>query len=231
MCPMEEPGQLHMIDVHSKTFCDATVLQWRCSGKYAPRYRVLLEAVDCDTVLYHHICIIHGVKLTYLVNSTAERLGDRLAEGVHSGFIPQGLQHVIKNDFEVGYQNTKLDFDHNDKCSPEELATIWNKIKEIFLNARDCKDGSRDENAWCDDVVRPLVYLAIYLYGNGKWWFQSVQSQSINPRYLSTIPVPTPTSRLLKSANITCFAYSGDAPPSCHPDADNTERHLAMAPT
>ncbi|KAL9114567.1 MAG: hypothetical protein Q9187_007449 [Circinaria calcarea] len=31
------------------------------------------------------------------------------------------------------------------------------------------------------------------LYGNDKWWFQSVQSQSINPLYLSTIPAPTLT--------------------------------------
>ncbi|CAG5180770.1 uncharacterized protein ALTATR162_LOCUS9397 [Alternaria atra] len=32
----------------------------------------------------------------------AERLGDRLAEGIDFGFIPQGLQHAIKNDLEVG---------------------------------------------------------------------------------------------------------------------------------
>ncbi|KAF1840122.1 uncharacterized protein K460DRAFT_371339 [Cucurbitaria berberidis CBS 394.84] len=51
---------------------------------------------------------------------------------------------------------------------------MWKKIKEIFLNARDCKNGGRDENAWCDDVVRPLVHLAMELYGNDRWWFQSV---------------------------------------------------------
>jgi hypothetical protein len=44
----------------------------------------------------------------------------------------------------------------------------------IFLNARDGKNGSRDENACCDDVVRPLIHLAIELSGNGKWWFQNV---------------------------------------------------------
>jgi len=65
---------------------------------------------------------------------------------------------------------------------------MWKAVKNIFLNAHDCKDGIRDENAWCNDVVRPLLSLAMDLYGNGKWWFQSVQSQSINPLYLSTIP-------------------------------------------
>lgn len=126
----------------------------------------------------------------------AERLGDRLADGIDSGFIPQGLQvctfrsrcsqikltyiqHIIKNDPDVGYQTIKMtDFDRNDKRSIEELAVIWKEAKKIFLNARNCKDGSRDENAWCDDVVRPLVHLAMDLYGNGKWWFQSVYAFS-----------------------------------------------------
>ncbi|KAK7178074.1 hypothetical protein PSPO01_15874 [Paraphaeosphaeria sporulosa] len=122
----------------------------------------------------------------------AERLGDLLAEGIDFGFIPQGLQHVIKNDPEVGHQTTKpADFDRNDTRSAEELSTVWNEAKKIFLNARDCKDGGRDENAWCDDVVRPLVHLAMELYGNDRWWFQSVQSQSINPLYLSTIAAPS----------------------------------------
>ncbi|KAF1962894.1 hypothetical protein CC80DRAFT_530789 [Byssothecium circinans] len=72
------------------------------------------------------------------------------------------------------------DLDRNDTRSAEELSTIWNEAKKIFLNARDCKDGGRDENAWCDDVVRPLVHLAI-----------EFQSQSINPLYLSTIAAPS----------------------------------------
>ncbi|KAJ4286952.1 hypothetical protein N0V90_012832 [Kalmusia sp. IMI 367209] len=124
----------------------------------------------------------------------AERLGDRLAEGIDFGFIPQGLQPVIKNDPEVGHQTTKTtDFDRIDTRSAAELSTVWNKVKKIFLNARDCKDGGRDENAWCDDVVRPLVHLAMELYGNNRWWFQSVQSQSINPLYLSSIVAPSST--------------------------------------
>ncbi|KAL9114566.1 MAG: hypothetical protein Q9187_007448 [Circinaria calcarea] len=84
----------------------------------------------------------------------AERLGHRLAKGVDFGFIPQGLQYVIKNDPEVGHQIIKpADFDHSDTRSTEELSAIWKEAKKIYLNARDCKDGSRDENAWCDDVV------------------------------------------------------------------------------
>lgn len=61
--------------------------------------------------------------------------------------------------------------------SAEEFSTMWEAVKIIFLNARDCKSGSRDENAWCDDVVRPLIQLAMKLYGEGKWWLQSVYVQ------------------------------------------------------
>lgn len=61
---------------------------------------------------------------------------------------------------------------------------MWKKVKSIFLNARDCKDGSRDENAWCDDVVRPLVYLAMDLYGNGKWVVPERVRPLLSPSHL-----------------------------------------------
>jgi hypothetical protein len=75
----------------------------------------------------------------------------------------------------VGHQTTKPgDFDRSDMRSAEGMSAIWEQAKKIFLNARDCKDGSRDENALCDDVVRPLIHLAIELYGGDRWWFQNV---------------------------------------------------------
>jgi hypothetical protein len=75
----------------------------------------------------------------------------------------------------VGLQTIRAaDFDRSDVRSIEELSPLWNRIKTIFGNAHDCKDGGRDENAWCDDVVRPLIDLAMELYGGGKWWLQSV---------------------------------------------------------
>ncbi|KAF1924336.1 uncharacterized protein M421DRAFT_280261 [Didymella exigua CBS 183.55] len=83
--------------------------------------------------------------------------------------------HTIKDDSDVGHQTTKpADFAPVDSRSADELSAIWRKVKTIFLNARDCKDGGRDENAWCDDVFRPLLNLAIELYGKDRWWLQSV---------------------------------------------------------
>jgi hypothetical protein len=53
--------------------------------------------------------------------------------------------------------------------SAEELSSIYEAVKTIYLNARDCQRENRDGNAWCDDVVRPLIQLAMKMYGNGKW--------------------------------------------------------------
>jgi len=113
----------------------------------------------------------------------------------------------------VGYQPiNSTDLNHSDERSSAELLALWKAVKDVFINARDCMAGLRDENAWCDDVVRPLIRLAIKLYGKGRWWMQSVyvpllsrfptthnlsvfsQSQPINPCYLSAIPAPTPSN-------------------------------------
>ena len=56
------------------------------------------------------------------------------------------------------------------------LLTIWKEAKKMFLNAPDCKDDSQDKNAWCDNVVRPLIYLAIDLYSNGRYYIQPLLS-------------------------------------------------------
>lgn len=104
-----------------------------------------------------------------------QQLGDYLLTNIDSHFIPPGLKRVIKDDADVGYQATKpADFAPVDAQTPGELAAMWTKVKAIFLNARDCKDGGRDENPWCDDVFRPLIGLAFKLYGDDRWWLQSV---------------------------------------------------------
>ena len=66
--------------------------------------------------------------------------------------------HVIRKDSNVGHQTTKAaDFAPVDPHSAEELSVIRRTMKTIFLNARNCRDGGRDENAWCDDVFQPLL--------------------------------------------------------------------------
>ncbi|KAF2491436.1 hypothetical protein BU16DRAFT_584714 [Lophium mytilinum] len=146
-----------------------------------------------------------------------EQLRDRLANGVDSSFIPQGLQNIIDNDPKVSHETIKpADIDRSDTRSTKELMTIWREVKEIFINARECKDESQDENAWFSHVVFPLVRLAMDLYGNDRWGFQWIKSQSINPLYLSTIPAPTLANstrrKLIDCKSDFVFSYSSRNP-------------------
>jgi hypothetical protein len=62
-------------------------------------------------------------------------------------------------------------------CNPslrKEALYIMGKIKLIFQRARTCKTKGRDENAWIQVVIQPLVELALELSGNGKFLLQSV---------------------------------------------------------
>ena len=36
---------------------------------------------------------------------------------------------------------------------------LWSHVEEILHEATDCERHCKDENAWCDDVVRPLLKL------------------------------------------------------------------------
>src|SRR2546421_67689 len=84
-------------------------------------------------------------------------------------------QEATTNDKDLGWQDIEPSaFDRSDKRTLADLRDILQDVKEIYINARTCKELSRDENAWCMDVVQPLVRLVLKLYGNGKWWFQSV---------------------------------------------------------
>jgi hypothetical protein len=55
----------------------------------------------------------------------------------------------------------------------DSLAYVLRKVKKIWLNARVCQSRGHDENAWCMDVIQPLVMLAMRLEGE-KFWLQSV---------------------------------------------------------
>ncbi|KAF2488770.1 hypothetical protein BU16DRAFT_545212 [Lophium mytilinum] len=97
---------------------------------------------------------------------------------------------VIENDTMLGPQ-LLLDIDPEDykidsTRNVAEAFTIWKEVKSIFLDAHICKIDGQDKNAWCSHVVKPLLRLVIAIYGKEKWKYYSVQTQSINYKYLST---------------------------------------------
>ncbi|RMZ69753.1 ribonuclease h [Pyrenophora seminiperda CCB06] len=133
------------------------------------------------------------------ISSLRSRLGCR--EGLETGYIPAGLREAIETDalFAPSLAMDPIDpeaFDYDDTrpASNPSLVDALVCVKNIFQDACHCTEFGRDENAWCYRVVWPLVKLAMKLRNNTEFKFESVQSQSIQPPYLSTIPEPTPAS-------------------------------------
>lgn len=110
---------------------------------------------------------------------------ERLEDGLDRGWIPGRLRQLIEEDADFGYQRieshawgggTARSLSDLDVSSQEReaLAYVLRKVKKIWMNARMCQARGRDENAWCMDVIQPLMKLAIRLEGKGKFWLQSV---------------------------------------------------------
>ncbi|PVH90837.1 hypothetical protein DM02DRAFT_399961 [Periconia macrospinosa] len=110
---------------------------------------------------------------------------EQLEDGLGRGWIPGRLRKSIEEDADFGYQRIEshawddrtapslpdMDIDSKER---KALAYVLRKIKKIWLNARMCQARGRDENAWCMDVIQPLIKLAMRLEGGGKFWLQSV---------------------------------------------------------
>ena len=111
-----------------------------------------------------------------------------MARGAYCCLLPKPAnlsQNALEADTGIGFQRFKpaafsktatsdlSNPDHNPAVRAELEYTL-RKVKKIFWNAFYCKTRGRDENAWCDDVVRPMVKLALRLYAKGKLRVQSV---------------------------------------------------------
>ncbi|CAI9635604.1 unnamed protein product [Alternaria burnsii] len=151
------------------------------------------------------------------INSLRSRLSHR--EGLEVSYIPAGLREAIESDvlFAPSLAMDPIDpeaYDHDDTrpASHPALVNALDRVKNIFQDACHCTEFGRDENAWCFRVVWPLVELAMKLHCNTKFKLESVQSQSIQSSYLSTVSEPTsasPNRRVALTRNTDfCFSYS-----------------------
>ena len=140
------------------------------------------------------------------------------------------MQHIIKSDPDVGHQRLKsIDFDLNDTRSAEELSFVWKRVKNICISARDCKDNGKDENAWCDKVVRPSIQLAIELHGKDKWQIQNLYVPEFS--YVQLINLIIQSVAVYKSSlPVHDSRYLGAFGPlqTCRPQ--NRLRALLLAP-
>ncbi|RMD39683.1 hypothetical protein DV735_g5444, partial [Chaetothyriales sp. CBS 134920] len=143
-------------------------------------------------------------------------LREQVRNAAKAGYIPGGLKDAIEQDpdLRVSLHMEPIDkeaFDYEDKRTLADFALVetMQQVKKIYQNAVHCSEQGKDENAWCFSVVYPVFEHAAKLDGD-RWQPESVQSQSINPLYLSRIPDPSTPSKerhLIRKTDF-CFSYS-----------------------
>ncbi|KAF1940366.1 hypothetical protein EJ02DRAFT_424024 [Clathrospora elynae] len=78
-------------------------------------------------------------------------------------WVPASLKESIMVDLELGLQRISKGAWDPDDTDPAVDHNTLEAVKDIFLCARHCKENGRDENAWCAEVVQPLLELALSL--------------------------------------------------------------------
>jgi hypothetical protein len=139
-----------------------------------------------------------------------QRLGRRLT----SRFIPACLRTELEKEpaFQTALVHEPIDndaYDESDERPAELCALVVDRAKAVLQGTQLCTTYNKDENAWCLDVVIPLLDLAIMLHGRDTFRRESVQSQSIQPTYLPRAVDPlSHTEKYLFRKTDFCFSYS-----------------------
>jgi hypothetical protein len=141
-------------------------------------------------------------------------LRQRLGRGLTSRFIPACLRSVLETepDLQSALAVEPIDddaYDENDERPANQCALIVDRVKDVWQGAMLCTEHRMDENAWCQEVVIPLLDLALILHGRRSFRRASVQSQSINPAYLPRVvdPVSNNEKYIVRKTDY-CFSYS-----------------------
>jgi hypothetical protein len=159
-----------------------------------------------------------------------QALQTRLRHRLGREYIPACLKDALERDpmYEASLLFNPIEdmAYYNHKEEDVNAVLVLDRIKAVFQGTRLCMEHSMDENAWCLHVVTPLLQLAIILHGRGRFRQESVQSQSIQPAYLSTIahdPIP-----IFRKTNF-CLSYSHLHP--LYASLYKTLRHASISHT
>ncbi|KAF1808816.1 hypothetical protein P152DRAFT_210105 [Eremomyces bilateralis CBS 781.70] len=123
-------------------------------------------------------------------------------------FLPAGLKEVISSDPDLVDEIDDDAYDETDQRAPKDILSLLDNIQRIVANARDCEQNHRDENAWCMDVIQPLLELALKESVSNEWLLQSVQSQRVQTNFLSR----TASNALIERKTDYVLSYSHKDP-------------------
>lgn len=141
-------------------------------------------------------------------------LRQRLSRRLTSQYIPACFRTMLEEDpaFHTALNHEPIDddaYDESDERPAEQSALAIDRAKAVLQGTQLCIKYNKNENAWCLDVVVPLLDLALLLYGRDTFRRESVQSQSIQPAYLSrAVDLSSRTQKYLFRKTDFCFCYS-----------------------
>ncbi|KAE8407142.1 hypothetical protein BDV37DRAFT_280398 [Aspergillus pseudonomiae] len=146
-----------------------------------------------------------------LIPNTVLSLRKRLTDGFGQKVIPRAFESRIRASDPAGAEDIPdsayFDSTH---MSDTILDAMWSELEEIRLEARYCDMYGKDENAWCLDVVQPILRLS--LKDESKLQLTNVQSQQIDGDLLPI--VKNNLTRINKKADYS-FSYSCRDPEVC----------------
>ncbi|KAE8351284.1 hypothetical protein BDV28DRAFT_137442 [Aspergillus coremiiformis] len=138
-------------------------------------------------------------------------LRKRLTDGFGQKIIPRGLESRIRASDPAGAEDIPdsayFDSTH---ISDTALDAMWRDLEEIRLEARYCDIYGKDENAWCLDVVQPILRSS--LKDKPQLQLTNVQSQQIDGDLLPI--VKNNLTRINKKADYS-FSFSCRDPEVC----------------
>ncbi|KZF19849.1 hypothetical protein L228DRAFT_250275 [Xylona heveae TC161] len=106
-----------------------------------------------------------------------------LQDGFGLYVIPYGLKTKLHDPqsilTEIIPESAYFD---SSEMSDHTINTLWSELERVRLDAIDCESYAKDENAWCLDVVQPI--LSSDKHENSKLNLISVQSQQIDQSLL-----------------------------------------------
>ncbi|KAE8380472.1 hypothetical protein BDV26DRAFT_279535 [Aspergillus bertholletiae] len=119
--------------------------------------------------------IICELQASGFIPNTVLSLRKRLTDGFGQKVIPRGFEVLILAGAEDIPDSVYFDSTH---MSDAILDAIWSELEEIHLEARYCDMYGKDKNAWCLDIVQPI--LRLLLKDESKLQLTNVQSQQID---------------------------------------------------
>ncbi|KAL3477471.1 hypothetical protein BJX99DRAFT_269872 [Aspergillus californicus] len=85
-------------------------------------------------------------------------LRKRLTDGFGHNIIPRGLESRIRAFDPISADEIpQTAFSDSSTLSDAVLDELWGDLKTICFDARQCDIYGKDENAWCLDVVQPIL--------------------------------------------------------------------------